>query len=309
MKLGLMFQLKFKFLKGKAIMKKKILTISLIAALVAIVAHGTLAYFTDTEARANVFTAGNVEIALHESNNDDDPTDGSYDYNKNAAGEDVLKDEDYQNWLEGLGTNDLFIPGRLYEKDVWVENLGDNPMYTRLHIGVPANVYDSAKDAADHIIDMTFNADNGTSAWTLYKEDGVTENSYYEEFFGVEYYVMVFTYKDQVAKGTQTPICLSSTQMLIDVDCSHKYTDANGVTYIDYTNKAGDSDVIFKAKDGEIPVLVVAEAGQVYTFENDTAHKALDTQFGVPESTVEYVSPLKYLFDANGNQINVYEDN
>lgn len=290
-------------------MKKKLLTLSLAIAILAIaITGGTLAYFTDTEARANVFTSGNIEIALHESNNDDDPTDGSYDYDKNTDGDPVKKDEDYQNWLEAIGQdqNELFIAGRLREKDVWVENLGDNPMYTRLHIGVPANVYDSAKDAADHIIAMTFNADNG-SGWTLKKVDG-TENSYYEEFFGVEYYVMVFTYENVVEKGTQTPICLSSLQMLTGVDCSHKYT-ANGVTYVDYTNKDGGSDVTFKAKEGKIPVLVAAEAGQILTFEGKTAQEALDTQFGTPATTAEYVSPLVHLFDANGELVDVYEDN
>ena len=42
-------------------MKKKILTVSLIVALAAIlIVGGTMAYFTDTQVKDNTFTIGNV---------------------------------------------------------------------------------------------------------------------------------------------------------------------------------------------------------------------------------------------------------
>ena len=47
-------------------MKKKILSIALIAALVAIAAMGTIAYFTDDEEVTNVMTFGKVDIELTE---------------------------------------------------------------------------------------------------------------------------------------------------------------------------------------------------------------------------------------------------
>ena len=45
-------------------MKKKILTICLVVALLATAVGGTLAYFTDTDAQKNTFTTGNVAIDL-----------------------------------------------------------------------------------------------------------------------------------------------------------------------------------------------------------------------------------------------------
>ena len=47
--------------------KKKILTIALILCLIAIMAMGTLAYFTDSDTADNVFTVGNVKIELTET--------------------------------------------------------------------------------------------------------------------------------------------------------------------------------------------------------------------------------------------------
>ena len=48
-------------------MKKKILAVVLCVAMLAIaIVGGTLAYFTDTDARENVFAVGNIEIELTE---------------------------------------------------------------------------------------------------------------------------------------------------------------------------------------------------------------------------------------------------
>ena len=49
-------------------MKKRIIAISLIVAMLAVaIIGGSLAYFTDTDAATNTFTVGNVEIDLIES--------------------------------------------------------------------------------------------------------------------------------------------------------------------------------------------------------------------------------------------------
>lgn len=54
-------------------MKKKILSIALVVAMIAVIAAGSLAYFTDTEKADNVFTVGNVDITLNEKNADGTP--------------------------------------------------------------------------------------------------------------------------------------------------------------------------------------------------------------------------------------------
>ena len=48
--------------------KKKILTIALVVALIAIMVSGTLAYFTDTDEVTNTFTIGSVLIDIWENN-------------------------------------------------------------------------------------------------------------------------------------------------------------------------------------------------------------------------------------------------
>lgn len=47
-------------------MKKKILSIALVVAMVAVIAAGSLAYFTDKDSAENKFTVGNVDIQLNE---------------------------------------------------------------------------------------------------------------------------------------------------------------------------------------------------------------------------------------------------
>lgn len=87
-------------------MKKKILSIFLVVALVSIAAMGTLAYFTDSDDAENVFTVGNVSIDLTEP-----------------------------NW-EGEGKEDApeVYPGEALAKDPMVTNDGANPCFVRISV-------------------------------------------------------------------------------------------------------------------------------------------------------------------------------
>ena len=87
--------------------KKKILVLAVSVCLVAILAiGGTLAYFTDTDAKTNTFTVGNVDITLTEP-----------------------------NW-EGTGSQDApeVYPGEPLAKDPTVENTGSNPCFVRIKV-------------------------------------------------------------------------------------------------------------------------------------------------------------------------------
>lgn len=85
-------------------MKKKILTLGLVAALSATAAiGGTLAYFTDRADATNTFTVGNVDIELVEPS-----------WNKSAA-------------------KDL-VPGQIVAKDPTVKNEGANACYVRVKV-------------------------------------------------------------------------------------------------------------------------------------------------------------------------------
>lgn len=95
--------------------KKKTLTLAL-AAIVAVTAviGASLAYFTDTKNADNVFTMGNVKIALDEA-----PVDGE---GKATEGERVTANE------YGI---DAVYPGATLDKDPTVHNTGKNPAYVR----------------------------------------------------------------------------------------------------------------------------------------------------------------------------------
>lgn len=84
-------------------MKKRILSIALVVAMVAILAAGSFAYFTDNDSKDNVFTVGNVDITLTEPKWDENEADDVY-------------------------------PGEALPKDPTVKNVGDNPCFVRLQV-------------------------------------------------------------------------------------------------------------------------------------------------------------------------------
>ena len=113
-------------------MKKKILSIALVVAMVAVIAAGSLAYFTDTESADNVFTVGNVDITLTEPNW---VSTGKVDAPDVYAGEPLAKDPTVTN----DGNNPCFVRIKVenldqfgnkgaitYRTDYVADKLGDN---------------------------------------------------------------------------------------------------------------------------------------------------------------------------------------
>ncbi len=98
--------------------KRSLLALALVVALLATAVGGTLAYFTDTEEATNVFTVGNVDIALHEQGE----IDGK-----------LYKDQDYRDALAAY----MIMPGVTVGKEVWVENVGKAPAYIRVVMTIP----------------------------------------------------------------------------------------------------------------------------------------------------------------------------
>lgn len=87
-------------------MKKKITAIALVVCLVAVaIVGGSLAYFTDTDAKTNTFTVGNVDITLTE-----------------------------ENWIGGGTVIPQVYPGEVLAKDPVVENVGANPCFVRIKV-------------------------------------------------------------------------------------------------------------------------------------------------------------------------------
>jgi len=161
--------------------KKKILAIGLIAAMGATaVIGGTLAYFTDKEQAKNVFTVGEIDIQLHENNN------GSPLVESIFGDDDDQNDDDYNEWL----ATQVFLPGVTLEKDVYINNVGNNDAYVRAKIYVP--------------VDLTPVWDDDINAnWTL------VESSETVEIDGVENKLYIATAINALEAGQKTADCLT----------------------------------------------------------------------------------------------------
>lgn len=87
-------------------MKKRILTVALVVALLATCFAGTLAYLTDTEAQKNTFTTGNVYISLDEQ--------------KIGSEERTTETQDYKLFPGTVVTKDPTITVDANSENAWV---------------------------------------------------------------------------------------------------------------------------------------------------------------------------------------------
>ena len=125
-------------------MKKKIVSLCLVVALLAVAIGGaTLAYFTDTDEETNVFTVGNVIIDLIEQErkeevNDDGETEtvlGKFTQNKHL----------YPIVGSAQDEKDEFclpVAKNYVDKVVTVENEGSEPAYIRAYFAIPSALDD-----------------------------------------------------------------------------------------------------------------------------------------------------------------------
>lgn len=93
---------------GKTNRKKKLAVLAMLVVCIAILATGTLAYYTAQETAYNVITTGTLSMDLH-----DETTDGK-DFPKEG--------------ISGV------MPGRVVDKVVYVENDGDVTFWTRIKL-------------------------------------------------------------------------------------------------------------------------------------------------------------------------------
>ncbi len=114
--------------------KKKILSLVLVVVLLVTAVSGTLAYFTDTEEATNVFTVGSVDIRLLES---------QYYTNVDTASDADIRNsaENYQAYLAEAGKN--VVPGREFNKAIYIDNVGDSPAYVRVRMIVTRDQFNS----------------------------------------------------------------------------------------------------------------------------------------------------------------------
>lgn len=246
--------------------KRKILTLAMTLAMVAILAiGGTLAYFTDTDSKTNTFTTGKVNITLVE---------------------DYVQDS---KLMPGTSKD-----GNAVKKEVYVKNESDSETsYVRVHIAVPSALVDQNLNSYNDMLHWNFKAaDWAPKGWSLKptytaNDNGWTDNgwannnAYTTQINNVDYTVWVVTYRTALGAGETTPGA-AMTQMYLDwrVDTNDgkTYTKAN---YDANGNKLTGTMSYTLPTDGKIPVLVVAEGTQA-TDNFANAYDALNAAFGKP---------------------------
>lgn len=236
-------------------MKKKITAISLCAALLAIAIVGaSLAYFTDTDAKDNVFTTGKVDITLNEN----------FDQNSKL--------------LPSTGSAQQGTLKNGVKKEIQVKNEeGSEDTYVRVHIAIPAILDNGADDfdAGKNVLHFNYNKNSiGEGKWDWSKTTGTPYEgdwNYYETTIdNIKYNVYVVTYGTALKAGQATP----------------EY--AMHQVYLDSKVTNADIEKINEALGMNWEIKVFAEGAQAAGFDN--AYDALNAAFRTP-GTADYVSP------------------
>ena len=241
--------------------KRKIVLLATALCMIAILAiGGTLAYFTDTDAKTNTFTVGNVKIQLLESKLhrenagvDNEATSdselwsdvdkqGSGNTSEYKAGDTFYTDAQIEADAATYSCEDVKLaPGQSYHKMPYVKNTGKNPAYIRIRMLFPADL------------------DTAILNSSMYTTSAVSRGEFTMEYVttpidrgGVAYNAYIFTRIKPLEPGEMT------------------YWNVWGTVHMDadVTNE----EIAKLVPDGTFSVLVEADAIQAEGF--DTAEEA-----------------------------------
>lgn len=231
-------------------MKKKLLTVAVIIAVLALVVTGSLAYFTADDTATNVFTVGSVEIEIYEN---DQPTDT-----------DVL---DFGTLTPIVKVDNPAADDSYADKVVEVKNTGINDAYIRVHVAVPTALV------------PYLHLDINETGWTKQADSTATVER-------VDYTVYTYDFDTAVATDAFTNELLKGVYLDAYVDVEE---DADGNLEFILRNEDGEKVASsgfvahYKGTDGsytsaKVNVLVAAQAIQADGFGSAT--DALDSGFG-----------------------------
>jgi predicted ribosomally synthesized peptide with SipW-like signal peptide len=231
-------------------MKKKVLAAALVAALIAIMVSGTLAYFTAEDQVDNTFTIGSAKIEIYE--NGEATPDAAKPLGKLTPVVNTTPSDD-ESYID---------------KVVDVKNTGANDAYIRTHIAIPAALFNYLQ------LDLT------PAGWDFLGETVATVG-------GVVYKVYSFDHIAAVAPNGFTSELLQGVYLKSNVDLEEDASgnlvfilrDGNG-------NKTHSSGFVAHTKNADgtytsaaVNILVASQAIQAQGFDNG-ATDALDSGFG-----------------------------
>lgn len=226
-------------------MKKKILSIALVVAMIAIIAAGSFAYFTDTDNENNTFTVGNVKIDLIEQQRNADST-ALEDFEQNKNLMPIVGSA--QGEQEEVGGVMLPTAENYVDKIISIKNTGASKAYVRVFVAVPTALQNGQTPNAPRydVLHWNFNGDScAADQWT---DEIVVANP--TVINGVEYKIYSRTYTTALDANevTATPAYIGFyLDKTVDMNAEGQYTVdwGNGLEVIDYDLSEGVEIPVF----------------------------------------------------------------
>lgn len=190
-------------------MKKKIVSLCLVVALVAVaVAGASLAYFTSTDTETNTFTVGNVKIDLIEQErkyDEEGVLTGLGDFTNGKTLAPIVGSAQGAKDEYGLPTAENYV-----DKVVTVKNTGVNEAYVRVYFAIPSALDDGSETFNAGLNVLHFNFGN-VEGRTTYQNEWIWHNTtdntwkYFETTInGIMYNVYYANYASTLAAGETT---------------------------------------------------------------------------------------------------------
>lgn len=250
-------------------MKKRIVTIALVVALVAIAAVGTLAYFTDTDNATNTFTVGNVKIDLIEKERDGNG--GTKDFTQGKKLYPIVGSA--QGEKDALG---MPIAKNYVDKMVTIENTGSEKAYIRAYFAIPSALDDGYETFNAGLNVLHFNFGNKVVNGAISSTEGVewiwthgSKWNYFETTIdGIKYNVYFADYYQAVDAGATTEQLVQGVYLdkTFDIKDGKCYAFGNEVTL----------DAGWDWNKVKCPVFAIACQAEGF----DNAAAAMDAAFG-----------------------------
>ena len=186
-------------------MKKRIVTIALVVALVAIAAVGTLAYFTDTDEATNTFAVGNVKIELVEQQRGEN---GLVPFEQNKKLYPIVGSAQGEKDEYGMPTAKNYV-----DKMVTIKNTGSEKAYIRAYFAIPSALDDGYETFNAGMNVLHFNFGNKVVGSAISSTEGVewiwthgSKWNYFETTLsdGIKYNVYYADYYQAVDAGATT---------------------------------------------------------------------------------------------------------
>lgn len=250
-------------------MKKRIVTIALVVALVAIAAVGTLAYFTDTDNATNTFTVGNVKIDLIEQQRGEN---GLVPFEQNKKLYPIVGSAQGEKDEYGMPIAKNYV-----DKMVTIQNTGSEKAYIRAYFAIPSALDDGYETFNAGLNVLHFNFGNKVENGVVTSTEGVewiwthgNKWNYFETTLsdGIKYNVYYADYYQAVDAGATTEQLVQGVYLDKSFDIKDGEPSAFGQKFA--------VDAGWDLKNVKCPVFAVACQAEGF----DSAAAAIEAAFG-----------------------------